>query len=542
MIFQVKQNNNRNDLLRYLQSDTTGLAGLSQFKVTLIGDGRAFGTFKNDPFRLRSGVALSTGRVADLPGMNNADGSINHPGKDLDTDFSPVYAPRNPLGAVGDDIKLQIEFYADDSKDTLYFQYAFGSEEFKEFAGQSFNDKFSLTLNGFNYATLPNGKLVTINNLLYARIDSGDPYYINNPVGTGPASTQTRLDGYTIPLLFTAPLKKNAVNTLIIEVQDVGDGKYDSAVFIKAGTFGTRRPPDIPLTDKDGSLNSGLGGNNIFDIDSTDSVVTLTNFGGVGRGTHPTPEVIAEVDTLRFTGAGLTAQNMLLNQNGTDLEIRFDGTATPQVALQDFALENLDNLRQKTGASIDLGNILFNGDSEIQDSFDVFNAEWQNGNPNWNYGHVLNLNTVTFLNDLNNAIQGFDNSDDVINGQGGNDILWGLGGNDILRGGAGNDTLIGGTGINYLTGNAGTDTFVLSTEGLNYVTDFNVGQDFIGLSNGLTVNQLRIEQGTGINSSSTWVKLANDDSLLMSLNGVKATDLTTNVFLPSSSYQPSVFA
>jgi hypothetical protein len=34
-----------------------------------------------------------------------------------------------------------------------------------------------------------------------------------------------------------------------------------------------------------------------------------------------------------------------------------------------------------------------------------------------------------FSNDLNNNIAGFDNSDDVINGQGGNDIINGLSGN-----------------------------------------------------------------------------------------------------------------
>jgi Ca2+-binding RTX toxin-like protein len=541
MVFQVTQNNKRNELLRYLQSDTTGLAGLSQFKVTLIGDSRAFGTFKNDPFRLRSGVALSTGRVADLPGINTADGRNTYTGgsvkdsfKDLSTDFALN-------GSDGDDIKLQIQFYADDSKDSLYFQYAFGSEEFKEYAGSSYNDRFSLTLNGINYAYLLNGKLVTINNLLYAPIDSGDPYYINNPVGTGPASSQTRLDGYTVPLLFTAPLKKNAINTLIIEVQDFGDGQYDSAVFIKAGTFGTRRPPDIPLTDQDGSLDSGTGGNKLFDIDSIDSVVTLTNFGGVGRGAYPTLEIIAEVDTLRFTGAGLTAQNMLLNHNGTNLEIRFDGIATPQVVLQDFALENLDNLRQKTGASIDIGNILFNGDTEIQDSFDVFNAEWQNGNPDWNTGHIMNCNTVTFLNDLDNDIAGFDNSDDVINGQGGNDILSGLGGNDILRGGTGNDTLSGGAGNNILTGNEGADVFVISLNSTSTVTDFTLGQDLIGISAGLTTSQLKIEQGTGIDASNTWVKLANNDSLLLTLKGVKAADLTTAAFLPDSGYQGSLF-
>ncbi|MBW4678475.1 MAG: FG-GAP repeat protein, partial [Desmonostoc geniculatum HA4340-LM1] len=43
--------------------------------------------------------------------------------------------------------------------------------------------------------------------------------------------------------------------------------------------------------------------------------------------------------------------------------------------------------------------------------------------------------TTTFLNDLNNNIAGFYNSNDVINGQGGNDIINGNNGDDLLRGG-----------------------------------------------------------------------------------------------------------
>ncbi|MDX2244540.1 MAG: S8 family serine peptidase [Leptolyngbyaceae cyanobacterium bins.302] len=291
-------------------------------------------------------------------------------------------------------------------------------------------------------------------------------------------------------------------------------------------------------------LLTGGGGIDRFVIHLGDGLDTITDFAGIGRGSIPTSEATTEADVIEFDGADLIAKNMLLTQNGSDLEITFAGVSDTQVILKNFSLENLDNLGNGSGSSAGLGNIqfLFEGQNQIQDNFDVFNAEWQNGNPDWNYGRVLNLNTVTFLNDLDNAIQGFDNSDDVINGQGGNDSLWGLGGNDVLRGGAGNDTLIGGAGMNYLTGNAGSDTFVISTEGINTVTDFTVGQDFIGLSDGLTVDQLKIEQGIGVNSSSTWVKLASNDSLLMSLNGVGATDLTTNVFLPSSSYQPPVFA
>ncbi len=89
--------------------------------------------------------------------------------------------------------------------------------------------------------------------------------------------------------------------------------------------------------------------------------------------------------------------------------------------LKDFALENLDNLSKAPGATVNLGNILFDGDRTIQDSFDVFNAEDIRK-------FLFNRNTVTFLNDLDNVVFGF--NDDVINGQGGNDRLFGLGGHN----------------------------------------------------------------------------------------------------------------
>ena len=184
----------------------------------------------------------------------------------------------------------------------------------------------------------------------------------------------------------------------------------------------------------------------------------ITDFGGVGKGTNPTAAVIAEVDTLTFQGDGLTAQNLLLTKNGNNLEISFEGVDGAPVILQNFALENLDNLSLSTGASVDLGNILFDGQTSITDSFDVFNA-------NSTQSTIFNKNTVTFLNDLSNNVNGFDNSDDVINGQGGDDIIDGKSGNDLLRGGTGNDTLIdGGVGNNLLSGGDGNDSLDVSGE------------------------------------------------------------------------------
>ncbi|MBE8999167.1 calcium-binding protein [Nostoc sp. LEGE 12447] len=225
-----------------------------------------------------------------------------------------------------------------------------------------------------------------------------------------------------------------------------------------------------------------------YNIDSI-----ITDFGGVGKGTNPTAAVIAEVDTLNFQGYGFTAQNLLLTQNGSNLEISFAASGSPKVILENFALENLDNLSKSTGATVDLGNILFDGQTSISDSFDVFNA-------NSTQSTIFSKNTVTFFNDLNNNVNGFDNSDDVINGQGGDDIIDGKSGNDLLRGGEGNNTLIGGagndtlnveysTGDNTLNGGTGNDTLTASGSTGDNTLNGGTGNDTLTAS-GSTGNNL----------------------------------------------------
>jgi len=86
--------------------------------------------------------------------------------------------------------------------------------------------------------------------------------------------------------------------------------------------------------------------------------------------------------------------------------IGFEGIPDVEARLVNFDLEDLDN-RLMAYLS---GNILFNGQTEIQDSFDVANA-------NQNLERVFNQDTVTFLNDLDNDTKGWDDSNDVINGQ-----------------------------------------------------------------------------------------------------------------------------
>jgi Ca2+-binding RTX toxin-like protein len=272
----------------------------------------------------------------------------------------------------------------------------------------------------------------------------------------------------------------NAGNNALIPVDTTTDQRGTGFDRILGGQV------DIGAVESANFTLSGSGGNKTFAIRSNTTMIT--DFGGVGQGAHPSAATIAAADTLQLSGVGLTAQNLLLTQNGANLEITFEGVANPKVILQTFQLQNLDNLTKATGANVNLANILFDGQTLPQDSFDVFDATSTQGT-------LWNRNSVTFLNDLNNTVKGFDNSNDVINGQGGNDTLYGLSGNDLLRGGIGNDTLIGGRGNDYLVGGAGADYFSFGTS--SDVRQFSaLGRDTIADFNSLEGDRIVLGKGT----------------------------------------------
>ncbi|MBD2096714.1 phytase [Trichocoleus sp. FACHB-591] len=263
------------------------------------------------------------------------------------------------------------------------------------------------------------------------------------------------------------------------------------------------------------------GGNNTFAIAPGDTK-TIFNFGGIGEGTRPSSQAIAEVDTLKFDREGLTARNLLLTQQDTDLVVSFAGDDQTQVMLKNFRLENLENLSK-------LGNLLFDGQNAVRDSFDVFDANSQRRT-------IFNRNSVTFLNDLNNRVKGFNGSKDVINGQGGSDRLEGLSGDDLLRGGDGDDTLLagdgndillGGAGLDQLTGGRGRDQFQLvDSEGIDTITDFEIGRDLLRLTGSITPDQVAIAQGVGARLNDTVISIAGQETAM--LLGIQVSDINNN--------------
>jgi hypothetical protein len=238
MAFSVSVTKNTETLKNQLLGTQT--AGLSNFSVSVTGNSAAFGTFANDPFGLQSGVVLSTGKVANIPGSNLKDNLMLN-GSDLNTDF-------RAKGEADDLAQLDLSFFVDSTAEKLFFEYVFGSEEFPEFGGYQFNDDFELLLNGNNLAKLSDGKAVTINNLVPNADDRSTDHsdYINNPAVTGLAANIIKLDGFTKVLGFEGLLKQNQTNVLSIRIKDVGDGNFDSAVFIKGGSIGTEKAEAVP--------------------------------------------------------------------------------------------------------------------------------------------------------------------------------------------------------------------------------------------------------------------------------------------------------
>lgn len=200
---------------------------------------------------LSEGVILATGAIKNAEGPNHvtdASSFFDVGGSDQDLRQMATDRLYDPVG-------LEFDFVPLDSFVT--FRYVFASEEYCEFVGSIYNDVFGFFISGpgiegdfsqgaKNVALIPGSEdEVSINNVNH---QANEAYFIQNYLSNdarscgiqfqpSPHISFIEYDGFTQPMVASLQLIPCETYHIRLVIADVGDGFFDSAVFLEAGSF-----------------------------------------------------------------------------------------------------------------------------------------------------------------------------------------------------------------------------------------------------------------------------------------------------------------
>jgi len=227
--------------------------GVDITNVVYTGDANAIGSFNavNTNLGLNSGIVLTTGTV--LAGDDGPHGPNNTGSSGTDNN-QPGYSLLTSIANEDTENAAILEFDFIPQSDTIRFKYVFGSEEYPEFVDAGFNDVFAFFISGpgfggsYNMATIPGtpGTPVTIDNV---NDGSNSAFYVNN--GDGSQSPQDgsdfyiQYDGFTSVIEAVAKVSCGETYHLKVAIADVGDGAYDSGIFLEANSLSSYAPLQV---------------------------------------------------------------------------------------------------------------------------------------------------------------------------------------------------------------------------------------------------------------------------------------------------------
>jgi gliding motility-associated-like protein len=238
------QNGGADDLVRntLIGGDCFDITG-----ITFSGQSGQIGTFTNGQTNVgfNTGMIMATGDITVAIGPNDQDNAsagygVSTPDSDLGTLTG---------GATFDMADVEFDFTPTQSPVT--FNFVFASEEYCEYVNSAFNDVFGFFISGPGFAGTTDIALIpatnipveinTVNHL------SNSGFYKNNTPASGilcgqnpsvsPATNELQFDGLTTQMVAVANVQTCQTYHIKLKVADVGDGIYDSAVFLKAGSF-----------------------------------------------------------------------------------------------------------------------------------------------------------------------------------------------------------------------------------------------------------------------------------------------------------------
>lgn len=263
--------------------------GVTASNIVWTGDPRAIGFFNGSASNigLGSGIIINTGTIHNTTTLGMQDGPFgpnNLGGGGLDNNGGSDFQLEAIAGGQTFNA-ASIEFDFIPTGDSVSFRYVFASEEYLEFVNAGYNDVFAFFISGpgisgvQNIARIPGSNIpVAIDNV---NASSNSFYYIDNGDGSSAPQnsdpTVVQYDGFTKVLEAVSAVQPCQTYHIRIAIADVGDGIYDSGVFLEAASFSSE-----PQVEVEATLNHQPYGNNTTMAEGcTQATVTFTRNGNI---------------------------------------------------------------------------------------------------------------------------------------------------------------------------------------------------------------------------------------------------------------------
>lgn len=273
---------------------------------------RSYGYFDaagtNFPFE--RGIVMTTGRLSNVPGPNNTLSDDNATGWLGDIDLENALSESNTTNAT------IIEFDFTSVASQISFRYIFASEEYQENNANTcqYSDLFGFLIKAVgdqeytNIALVPNTqtpvKVTTVHSGIPNACDPINEAYFGSWNGV---NTPINFNGQTTVLTATASVIPNQTYHVKLVIADEQNYRYDSAVFLEAGSFelSVDLGPDL-LRSNNLSLCEG----NTHTIDATQP--NATNY----VWHHNNVELTSQTNsTLDITDAGVYTVEVTLDNS-----------------------------------------------------------------------------------------------------------------------------------------------------------------------------------------------------------------------------------
>ncbi len=325
----VDDTRNPNDLVNLLVGNSC--AAISNIQISS-SQSVAYFNQNGSSFPINEGVLIRSGIAEHTQGSytgNNLDTQVN---TNSDIDLQQISNNSGQVAQITDAAFLEFDFVPPSTN--FNFNFLFSSNEYGEWQC-GFSDVFAFILTDLstgekiNLAVVPtSGNPISVkeirDNQYNPSCNSVNPQLFGSYTINNPSSSTINMRGHTVVMNASATIKPNSPYRIKLVIGDYNDSRYDSAVFIEAGSFGNFLDvgEDFSIcTGESATINSGF-------TNTTDYTYAWRRNNAIITGeTNP---------TLAITSIGTYA--VFITNNTTSCVI------TDQVIVSELAINNPPDL------------------------------------------------------------------------------------------------------------------------------------------------------------------------------------------------------